>query len=1132
MSNFSLKRKVANGILMRLLGIRKNKPSEIKENLKWWPSDAWSFIAECDFSSCDNTGTAMEKASKVSNSILTKNIGVGQRILGAEYKIGKRGSKGYSRNPLESVNISQICDIELAIVSYLVRGYCHYFNLNSKRDFDSAKFSLNDIHQANQLTWRLYSTLPSSHLLHIDGDANNFFKHVLSSSLTRSNPNSKKPSAYFVWSALLLCEIIRGDIFRHIGYLQQSDGYYRHSEDQIMRLHAYAQKNGINKGLYDPSYAKYFITRPLISALNERAKVRLDLGQFLESLITQISCLHSLIWLQISEEAKSHKTALKIIDKIDKIISYLDAERVLPIFNRGLLHCHFGNPSYFDDFSINNNSILKNDDIKSIYKYIPEDLQGFCIDIIARIGFTLFTLRPKHWGLTGIDKDWINSYFRVDKLWNKTYKCSTQKSPLGQYCEAFFGFKHADDKVFGNDIDKRFAAILRSSIPGSTLATDWKAKRQQQDKNIVSPDARFYNDILQRTTENIGNILTIPLRNKNILMRRGYRYRVTEGDVGKKRRSKQKDVCKLVVLRRWQSYNPRIPKRGTKPLPGGGYLLFWRGKGIAIDPGYDFIQNLYDQGFSLDDIDAVIVTHSHPDHDDDLSTLTTLIKEWNEYHYEIGAKERIKRLDILLNESCDRKFSAWLQASKVKIGRVITLPVVCWNKDTKHAGDGPFRGENAIIDLRSKGKVKSDYINYNLRLEVVPAWHDDVIGKISAVGLKFHLYGDRRNQKIGVIGYTGDTGAYGLDLKRERERSNALRIDTIYKDCDAIIAHLGDVRMRELSSVMQSTGQPLKNKDGFSPVVSLTRSWMKELSNRSFKGKAQKSTFIKNRLHKLFDLLNALKILPTSALKAEIIISESDSKLRVQEWLGLYFTMEKEEVGPTEFDLSPEIGIPEILFDQFLKSRSELNNEIAQELRDQIRAAHEQANLMGLEGIDKNAYILIEYLVACGQYPWRYPYHLGLFGLFRIYEAIAQYRLNKKIKTHCAFIIGELPEELFSYRHRIAYLLDRSFKEFRGKKQQLPITSFTGDIGLHIGLKTSKGRLIPSVRCTYCNYNNETVTLGDNYHYPQNMVETQVSRYGGAMLYLCDQHYPGRFKTSEMSTLPEFFLNRPNIRVV
>lgn len=74
------------------------------------------------------------------------------------------------------------------------------------------------------------------------------------------------------------------------------------------------------------------------------------------------------------------------------------------------------------------------------------------------------------------------------------------------------------------------------------------------------------------------------------------------------------------VLRSWSSFTPFLPQQWASNREarftsrGGGYLLRWKGHGIAVDPGPSFIRNLYETGFKVDDIDTVIVTHNHPDH--------------------------------------------------------------------------------------------------------------------------------------------------------------------------------------------------------------------------------------------------------------------------------------------------------------------------------------------------------------------------------------------------------------------------------------------------------------------------------------------------------------------------------------
>ena len=60
-------------------------------------------------------------------------------------------------------------------------------------------------------------------------------------------------------------------------------------------------------------------------------------------------------------------------------------------------------------------------------------------------------------------------------------------------------------------------------------------------------------------------------------------------------------------------------------LIGGGYFLWHRGKGIAIDPGHKFVYSLYRYcGIGVNNIHAIIITHEHIDHHADLETILTL----------------------------------------------------------------------------------------------------------------------------------------------------------------------------------------------------------------------------------------------------------------------------------------------------------------------------------------------------------------------------------------------------------------------------------------------------------------------------------------------------------------------------
>lgn len=82
----------------------------------------------------------------------------------------------------------------------------------------------------------------------------------------------------------------------------------------------------------------------------------------------------------------------------------------------------------------------------------------------------------------------------------------------------------------------------------------------------------------------------------------------------------------LVVLKGMSSSTPAMLNSlyDTTAFSGGGFYLRYNGLGIAIDPGYYFVHNLHHYGYSILDIDIVIITHEHIDHNNDVRLLDDL----------------------------------------------------------------------------------------------------------------------------------------------------------------------------------------------------------------------------------------------------------------------------------------------------------------------------------------------------------------------------------------------------------------------------------------------------------------------------------------------------------------------------
>jgi len=283
-----------------------------------------------------------------------------------------------------------------------------------------------------------------------------------------------------------------------------------------------------------------------------------------------------------------------------------------------------------------------------------------------------------------------------------------------------------------------------------------------------------------------------------------------------------------------------------------------------------------------------------------------------------------------------------------------------------------------------------------------------------------------------------------------------------------------------------------------------------------------------DRVREFLALLVTLDLAPAELLGAELVFSGfPKTKFTLSTALNHYVGQDCPDPGRQIWCTLKELQ------NQLAKQAEAILHNYKARIGTRIRAGvAEAAGADALESAPLHewqvAYALLAAVCGAARAEWKYEYHLGIRGIRKLHKAMEAHagRQKEGDRKDRLFILGELPEELSSYRHHVARLLNSTAPVSK-------VYTFTGDIGLHIALtdpstQCSIDEFRLKLRCALCNYNTETVLKRHNYHAPERMHETALKRLESSMVYLCSDHD----HHVENADNPLDFLYRPNLRLI
>lgn len=395
-----------------------------------------------------------------------------------------------------------------------------------------------------------------------------------------------------------------------------------------------------------------------------------------------------------------------------------------------------------------------------------------------------------------------------DQILTSVYEIVSEAIEMeeGKYWQRWVDYK---DRLSSKKEDFWYVTAIHALVyeyifPKEEKRKEFQQMHQQCEKEINEERAAVGGaEIPPLVYDSTDHTIDSHIKKQNI-MKREYENRVGHRNFRIEQRSY------LIILKGFSSSTPFFydalrERFHRNPIKGGGLFLKWRGNGIIIDPGINFVENMHLCDLNINDVQTVVITHDHIDHNGDLMVVDDLLEQMNRRAVLYADKDTIsdhgektlgKHFKIhILGEQKDKQ--VYLTDDKSVLAEYFETEHIMDNED-KYV-QGVSYGLKITCENDNDEKISIGITSDTRYLEKLPDILKDckyIVANFSETSQKDYRLGEEKENHLGYSGC--------LKLIKECNEKSTL-LEPIY-----IISEFwggkGDVRREVVKKLRENSG--------------------------------------------------------------------------------------------------------------------------------------------------------------------------------------------------------------------------------------------------------------------------------------------------------------------------------------